>query len=294
MAEEAGELNYPDRIEPVTLESLRVDRSYQRDVSQALVDKIADDWSRVASELLLVSDRGAGREEEWPEKGRYYLVNGQHRSYAARKVGLTFMDARVIDLSEVPDPAKIEAEYRLQTNVRNADKPLERFKAQLRAGNEESVAIVKILERFDTEINLVPTVEHGINAVSTVERLYKLDEGVTLTDTLELVRDIFRVVAGKTASASVLYSLAWFIEKHRDEASRDRVIEKLRLLGIEAWDRRARTIGASYGGSLWMNYYRALVETYNERLQDKSRLEWRLKGSGSRLKGAQRYSASPS
>jgi len=266
------------KVVQVELGVLKIDRSYQRDPSQSLVDKIADKWNEVASELLLVSDRG---DRENGHDGGMFVVNGQHRSLAARKVGVTKVWARVIDLRNYPDPAAIEATFRLQTNVRMSDKPLERFKAQLRAHDPESMAIQKILAEYDTEVNQVPNQDYGINAVAAVERLYRVDEGLLLKDMLQLLRDTYGVIGGKSTTSALMIGYAWFIVKHAEESSRSRVVEKLNEAGPAALDRRARTIGATLPGSLWVQYYRAIVDFYNERLQEKSKLEWRLRGAGS-------------
>lgn len=279
------ELHAKSTIRTIKLADLKVDRSYQRDPSQSLVDKIASEWDEVASELLLVSDRGEGREELWVEKGRFYIVNGQHRSLAAAKKSIKQLSARVIDLSEHPDPAAVESLFRLRTNVRMGDKPAERFKAQVRAGDPKSLAIVQILARFDTEINENPTTDAGINAVASVEKLYDVEEGKLLVETLQLLKDIYGVVGGKSSSAPTMVGLAWFILKHAGESNRTRLVEQLKGVGHAALDRRARTIGSTMGGTLWMNYYRAVVDFYNDRLADKSRLEWRTRGATS-FKGA--------
>src|SRR5215831_11128670 len=130
-------------IKEVQLEKIQVDRSYQRDPSIPLIDKIADEWDIIASELVLVSDRGP-RDPDSEIKGGLFIVNGQHRMRAALKLGHKKIWARVIDLRHVADPGKLEAEFRLKTNVRLGDRIHERFKAQLRAGDEESHAIVAL------------------------------------------------------------------------------------------------------------------------------------------------------
>lgn len=275
-------LHAASTIERVRLTELKIDRSYQRDPSQRMVDDIASNWDEVASELLLVSQRG---EREDPRESGMFIVNGQHRSLGARKKGLEDVWARIIDLTEFEDPAAVEATFRLRTNVRMGDKPLERFKAQVRAGSEESLAIVAILAKFDTEINEAPNLEYGINAVSGVEKLYRVDEGKLLTETLQLIKDTFGHISGKTSSAAMLVGTAWFVLKHSEETSRDRIVERLNAAGTAAIERRARTAQATMGGTLWMNVYRAEVDFYNERLHDNNKLEWRLKGASS-FKGA--------
>lgn len=277
------EINASSRIAKVKIDELQVDRTYQRDPSQSLVDKIAAEFDVIASELLLVSDRGErGKDENGRKLGGLWLVNGQHRSLAGRKLGKGTMDARIIDLSDptkYADPGQIESTFRLKTNVRLGDRPLERFKAQVRSGDEQSLAIVELLARFDTQINLSPDASFGINSVSGIERLFALDNGLLLNETLEIIRDAYGGVGGKNAQVAMLNSIAWFTLKHSAEADRGRLIEKLRALGPAAIDQRSRIIGSSMGGTNWMNYYRAIVEFYNERLTQGSRLDWQLRGA---------------
>ena len=56
------------------------------------------------------------------------------------------------------------------------------------------------------------------------------------------------------------------------------MIEKLQTVGPAALSNRTRTIQATMGSALWVNYYRSIVELYNEKLGQKSRLKWRLRG----------------
>lgn len=265
------------KIVEVELDKVKIDRTYQREPSQQLVDQIAANWDEVASELVLISDRGF-RPESSDVEGGLWLVNGQHRSLAARKRGHTKIWARVVDLSMSPDPAPIEAALRLKLNVKLGDRPLERFKAQVRAGDPDSLAIVKILERFGTEVNVQTNMEHGINAISMVESIYSADEGALLTETLELIRDAFNGLNGRKVSAAPLKGFAWFIKQHGMESDRTRLVNLLQNLSIEALHRRAITMQSVMGGSLWMNYYRATVEIYNEKLHEKSKLEFKMRG----------------
>lgn len=263
------------KIKQIPLSDLKVDRSYQRDPSQRLVDEIADNWDEIASELILVSDRGERDDNE----GGLYVVNGQHRTIAARKLGMKKIWARIVDMSELEDPAAIEAGLRLKTNVRLGDRPLERFKAQMRAGNEESLRISDLLERYDTQINEVPTMEEGINSVTGVETLFRVDNGGLLSEVLETIKAAYGHIGGRTATIHLMKGIGWFILKHSDETDRGRLIEKLSDAGTAALDRRARAHMSVMGGNLWQNHYRAIVDFYNEKLQQRNRLEFRLRGS---------------
>jgi len=263
------------KIKQINLADLKVDRTYQRDPSQRLIDNIADTWDEVASELILVSDRG----ERSNNEGGLFVVNGQHRTIAARKLSHKKIWARVLDLTTVEDPGRVESGLRLKTNVRLGDRPNERFKAQVRAGNEESLAIVKLLARYDTQINAVPTMDEGINSVTGVEVLYRLDQGGILSEILETIKSAYGVIGGRTATIHLMKGIGWFILKHSDETDRGRVVSKLHEAGTSALDRRARAHMSVMGGNLWQNHYRAIVDYYNEKLQQRNKLEWRLRGS---------------
>lgn len=276
-ASKVDEIHAASEIKEVDLVKLRVDYSYQRDPSENLVDEISNDWDAVAAELLTVSNRGV-RPKDGEVEGGLWIVNGQHRAKAAQKKGMEKIWARVIDLRKEADPAAIEARFRLKTNRKLSDRPLERFKAQLRANDEESLAIVKIFARFKSEINIVPAPDTGVNCVSTIEALYRMDGGGLLTETLEVVNDTWGFVGGKNSKADLLKGICWFIEKHADESDRDRLVSKLKGIGLNTLESRARTMALTMSGALWINYYRSIVDLYNENLKEKNRLQWMLRG----------------
>jgi len=279
LAEFIDVIHANSKIIEVDLIKLQVDGSYQRDINETLVDEIANDWDEIASELILVSDRGK-RPADSEVKGGLFVINGQHRSKAAQKKGLTKIWARVIYLQDHPDPGAIEADFRLKTNKRVRDNPLERFKAQLRAGVEESEDIVKILKKLGTYINTANLPETGINAVATIEQVYRFDEGSLLGDTGRLIKDTFGEFQGRYASSSFVKGVAWFIDKHAEETDRDRLSAKLKELGLSGLMNRARTTRMTMMGSEWLNVYRVLVDMYNENLSEKNRLHWKYRGSG--------------
>lgn len=266
------------KIVQVRLADVQIDRSYQRDLSMVLVDDIAAEWNEVASELILVSDRG-----EREEGGGLFVINGQHRTAAARKLGMGKIWARVVRLDDLDDPGLIEADLRLKTNKRLGDRPLERFKAQLRAGNPESIAITNILAKYDTQINLIPSADYGLNSVSTVEYLYRLDNGALLKEALEAINLAYGRVDSHTAGANPMKAVAWFIDKHGSmDADVGRLVEKLQGIGLPALGARARLMQGTMGGSMWANYYRALVDLYNDGLNNKNKLEFSLRGVAQR------------
>lgn len=251
-------------VEVLMIEDLRIDALYQRDLSQDLVNKIAETWDLAAAGPIVVSRR---------KSGDMYIVNGQHRTAAAKRAGETEILAQVIEGLD----AKTEAELRLKGNTRRSDRPAERFKAQVAAGHEDSLAIVEICNRFDTKINEFPNMSSGINAVAAIERLYERDNGILLVRTFEMIQDAWSSVGGEYATSSILKSLAFFINQH-PEANRNRLIGRLTMEGPKGLQRRGMNHRAIHGGAEWLNYYRALVEVYNDKLNDANKLELRTGG----------------
>jgi hypothetical protein len=274
-----ADVNGAGKIEVVEIDQLHVDRAYQRELNMELVQKIASKWEPTAAGPIVVSRR---------RNGDLYIVNGQHRTAGAKMAGETHILAQVVDgLDEAT-----EAVLRLQGNTRLGDRSLERFRAQVAAGYAESLDIVKILARFDTKINTASN-EPGINCVSAVERIYRTDKGVLLVRTLEVVKEAFGEIAGRSATAALLAAIAWFLQTHpAEEYDRNRLIEKLSGVGLAALDRMATNTKAAMGGAKWVNVYRAIVEAYNEKLSESNRLEWRTRGASRAFAKASEFNVS--
>jgi hypothetical protein len=109
--------------------------------------------------------------------------------------------------------------------------------------------------------------------VSAVESIYDVDEGKLLTATIEAVKDAYGEVGGPMASVSMLKGIAWFLARHRAQVDRQRFVERIAAEGVDGIDRKARNHRAAHGGAGWMNFYRAMVEVYNNRLGEKQRIE---------------------
>lgn len=250
-------------LEVLRLDDLQIDHRYQRELSNDLVDRIAKSWDITIAGPILVSRRPSGA---------LFVVDGGHRAAAARLAGETEVLARVFDGLTREE----EANKRLQGNVRRTDKPYERFRAQIAAGNAESLAIQAICEQFETRINPYPNPKEGINSVSAIEVLYRRDKGILLTRVLEIIQDAWGQVAGPSGTVPIVKSVAFFLQRHVDEMSRTRYVERLQAVGLTQLHRMGVNHRAIHSGAMWTNYYRAMVEAYNERLTPANRIEVRL------------------
>lgn len=256
------------QIEVMELAILKVDPIYQRDLTADFVERLAEKWDIITAGTIVVSKRPSGD---------YYIVDGQHRAAAALRAGETHILAQVVN----EPSAEEEARLRLRGNVTRGERSHEVFRARLAANDPVAIAVQRILTDMDTQINTTPVAGSGINAVTTVEKLYQLDDGVSLINVLSLLKKLFGPISPEFANANIMKGVVWFMQRHENEIEMERFERLFKSLGPAALARSSRAHKASLGGSLWMNTYRALVTMYNEGLTDARKLEWRTKGSTS-------------
>lgn len=249
-----------DDLDVLPIAVLRIDMSYQRERREHLIRKILrSGFDMNAAYPIMVSERPPAEGLDYP---RYFIVDGQHRTGAAEREGETEVIAKIFRFQG--SEAKIvqqEASLRTKFGERKPDTPMERFKSKLRSGDDEALRIDALVESFGGRIAQSQNQSHSIHAVSTLEKLYRRD---VLTSVLRIIKDAWDGFDGRAGEASMLESLAWFVQKHPD-ADNIHLIRRLRGTPPEAVHARATAIQAGMGGSLWKNYYRATLEFYNQR-----------------------------
>lgn len=269
------ELNGLGSAEVLPIDSIIVDPEYQRDLRHDLVNKIARNYDIVKAGPILVSDRD----------GVLYCVDGQHRIAGALQAGETEIFAHVVHgLTQ-----EQEAELRLARNDRRSDSTYEKFRTRLVMKDPKAERMMEICEQLGAPINLEPNMHAGINALSTVEQLYDIDgTGVWLQRVLRCLKEAFGdELGGRNVSVSMMKATAWFIDRHVDrrEVGWSDYVGKIGQVGVEDLDRKARAHKAAMGGSLWLNYYRAMVETWNFGRREGNKLHWKVQGSVKQLGG---------
>jgi len=271
--------------EVVLIAELNIDPAYQRDLRHDLVNKIAKEYDIVKAGPILVSHRA---------DGSLWVVDGQHRLAGAAQAGETEMFAHVVHgLTQSQ-----EAELRLARNERRSDTIAEKWRSRLVMGDPKAEAITELVHQHGTEINLTPVTTSGINAIATLELIWDIDStGVWLGRVLRVLEDAYispdtssvadTRIDPTNASSAQLKAICWFLGQHIDsrETAYEDFVSRLREFGVEDVRRKAVSHKAANGGSLWLNTYRAMVEIYNFRRQEKSKLKWKTIGSISQLGG---------
>ena len=154
---------------------------YQRGLRPQQVAKMAAKWNPFACKAVVVGLR--------PD-GEMRIVDGQQETGAHIKMGLKLVWCRI-----VPDSnAKLEAGIFGDSNTQSVVNSNTKFRALLRAGRAEQLAVNGIVVKHGFRINLKkgsggdgPQI---IKSVAVLEKLY--DDGV-LDDVLEVVKTCFKV-----------------------------------------------------------------------------------------------------
>lgn len=265
------DLNGFGSAEVIPIAAIQIDITYQRSLRHDLVNRIARAWDIVKAGPILVSER---------DDGSLWCVDGGHRMAGALQAGEEEIFAHVVHGLTCEE----EAELRLARNDRKSDTQFEKFQTRLAMGDPIVEAISETVLQNGTKVNLSPQTYNGINALACLETLYNVDgQGIVLGRTLRFIRESFgsEQLNPTTCSVSMMKASAWFIDRHIDghEAQWVEMTDRVGTLGIEDIRRKAVSHKAANGGSLWINYYRAMVEIWNFRRQDKSKITWKTQGS---------------
>lgn len=127
--------------ELVSVSKLKIDHSYQRPISKSTCDTITTKFDYIRFEPLKVS------------KKTMCVVDGSNRGTAAVRRGMEFVPVIYLDLTK-----QEEAEYFLKLNdKKNLVSSIDMFKAELCAGDADSIAIQKMCK----EIGITISKNHG-------------------------------------------------------------------------------------------------------------------------------------
>lgn len=149
---------------------LNVDKSYQRPPSETTANFYAKNWNWTAVNVLVVGQRS---------DGSYWVVDGQHRLFAAMKRA---------DITELPcsvfqsDGSKEEASLFVKLNTaRRTANVLERFHADIVCENKDALAIRDLVEKHGFRICYGGKIM-SISCIAKVYEYYNNGAGMDILD----------------------------------------------------------------------------------------------------------------
>jgi hypothetical protein len=243
--------------EVVDSDTLRIDRSYQRDVKTSLVNEIGQRFDLALAGFIVVSRRS---------DGTLYVIDGQQRVMGARKAGEKELLARVFAGLMIEEEAEMY-------DALNETKPLsapEKFKGAHRAGRPDAVAIYNIVHSFGASIMGIDGYNmNSIAAISALRRVFSQGGEWGLTTTLSIIRRAFGEISRQTCPSSLVKSVYMTVSRHPgiDES---RLARRLGETGLLALKQRAIAFATRNADA--SSYYVAILDAYNHKLREEKRL----------------------
>jgi hypothetical protein len=253
-------------VDAIRAGEMFVDRTYQRELSEPRVRRMAEDFDRRLLGVLTVSDRGEGHQPR-----RYAIIDGQYRHAAAVEASPDGEDTPLV--ANVHEGLTVADEARLMYDIERTARPhttWERWVARRTAGEKAVLDIEGIAAGHD--LRFASSTDKGaITATGAAERLYARGGPGLLDGTLSVLRGAWGDDPAAYA-AILLTAVADLIHGHGPDLDLDHLIEALTLHGSRPWDVRATANGyrAQPGNTapLLQLVQRVITERYNRTARD--------------------------
>ena len=246
---------------------IHIDLEYQRHLNEQRAQAMAKAFDWNLAMMLGVNERTLGN---------YWAFDGQHRLRAIR---IAFGDDErvacyVTHSLSVKDEARLF--YMLQTTRRPLH-PVERFRAQLVAGDKRAMRINDIVERAGFHVTSAgrhASAEPGryISAISALENIDRQYAAGHLEATLRVVSDAWNHMASpKGHTLSAIAHVLYIGSLHR-QFNAQRFISILRGDSPDGWTVKARGMQRLMGGAITSWVPAVMICEYNYKLQKSRQL----------------------
>jgi len=245
----------------VALADIEPDSGYQRPTNAAQVQNIVRNFNEAKLGTLTVSNRG----------GRYYLIDGAHRSRALRKLGYTHAPCLVLTGLTYQQEADL---FRSQSQNVRLLRPGDLFKAGLAAGDGQCLKIDSIVRANGFQIGGDSKNFYKIAAFHTLFSITEDYGYEVLDDTLFLIAGTWNGIPKASQSESLL-GVAEFVHRYGIADFEGRLREKFSVIWYD-YTEAMRVRGSIGSGPSRKKFCQTLVEHYNRGLarNSKKRLKW--------------------
>ncbi len=199
-----SEIDYKSTWEWLAIGEFTIHPKIQRKFDQAHCNHLMSTFNIDALPPIAVVPR---------PKGGYWVIDGQHSLAAAKEV--LSLDAkqqlfcRVYHAESEADAANLC----LALNDRKAWRTLQRFGQRITAKDPVALALVKIAGEFGYRVEDMGKMRGYITAVAALERIYKMDQGGHLWQTLHFVTEAWGNKDPDGVSANVLHGVTAVIKR---------------------------------------------------------------------------------
>jgi hypothetical protein len=203
----------------VKVSDMFVDYTYQRVALEKKVNKIAKNFDPDVLGVIICSMR---------DDGSLAIIDGSHRYKALVQKGMNDYSVNALiyfDLT-IQEEAKI---FTMLNQEHTKPNTTEIFKAGIVSGDEETIAINKIINSLGLHIGVGPG-DNKIRAISTVKRIYRNADGDVLYKSLKSIKEAYG--SNSSNMRDVLISaVAIVFNRYGDSVDVDRMIDTLQKFG---------------------------------------------------------------
>lgn len=206
-----GKIQRHARTKWVPIAQMRVSPTAQREINEARIDKLVAEFDPEQIGMPTVNLRD----------GHYYVIDGQHRVEALRRVG--WGDQNVFcNVYEGLSDAE-EADTFLKINDTLTVDGMARFKVGLTAGRPEETEIDRVVRAQGLVVSR-DRLPGAIAAVGTLQRVYRRSDSKTLGRALRIIRDSF---GDAGLEAPVIDGIGLLCQRYNGELADERAVSKL-------------------------------------------------------------------
>lgn len=243
----------------IPVEDLVIDLSYQRDT---LGNNSKESINRMKAEF---SWHLCGAITVFKTKNKYAIVDGQHRTEAARANGIEEMPCFIIDEADVT----LQAKSFIGINTKRiAITSLASFKAACTAGDEKALKIKQICDECKISIPTRPvkdgrTAPRETYAIATLMKMASKYDDVEIKWVLNLIPDAYGPTEGKMR-AMIIKALAEFCRLNPEVRgdARNRALFILRETDPRKLEEEARSVVKLRGGAMLKVMVEALERAF--------------------------------
>jgi hypothetical protein len=239
----------------VKISDLTIDYTYQRQPIMKKVNKIAKNFDSDILGVIICSMR---------EDGSIAVIDGSHRVHALRMKGLndSTVNALVYFSLTIQEEAKIFAMLNQEHTKPNTT---DIFKAGIVSGDEETIAINKILNSLGLIIGVGPG-DNKVRAISTIRRVYRNAGEKVLRDTLYTIKSAYGD-SSSTMRDVLISAVAIVYNRYGAKVEVSRMITTLQKFGNpNTLIANAKSIGVNASSVTASALPFVIVNAYNQRL----------------------------
>jgi hypothetical protein len=249
----------------VSIQDLKIDRSYQRDANQRRVDLISRSYDMDLAGVIEISRR---------ETGEMFVFDGWHRCLGAHGAGETEMLAHIHNGLTQQDEA---IRFRMINKTRLPIKPLEEFKSGIVGGDDILLDIDMIVRSLGGHVAITVSDKSGIIAIKSLETVYRNAGPDGLRRGLSIIKDAYGSLSSEYAQATTIKGFSAFVERYSEagvnpDYKRNRLVRRLKEVGAITLAQQASLMYGIHKGSMWLNVARSMVPIYNTGLASNLRL----------------------